>query len=77
MTLMQNASSEMFYKLIRKYMSKTETNSACIQVQDNKCYDPQKQRQFFAQYYEDLATPKDLNNDSVFLELCNIRCAET
>lgn len=74
---MQNPSSEMFYKLIRRSQSKTESNSACIQVQDSKCFDPLQQRQFFAHYYEDLATPKDLNYDSVFLELCNIRCAET
>ena len=60
-SLMQNPSSEMFYKLIRRSKSKLESNSACSQVQDSKCYGPQQQRQFFAHYYEDLATPKDLH----------------
>ena len=30
----------------------------------------------FSQYYEDLATPKDMNYDIVFLDLCNLRCAD-
>ena len=40
-------------------------------------FDPEKQRQCFAEYFEDLALPKDHNYDNVFLELCNVRCKET
>ena len=31
----------------------------------------------FANYFEDLAMPKDNNDDSVFLEMCNVICRKT
>ena len=75
-SLMEISSPKIFYKLIRKSKSNTESNTACIQVQDTKYFDPVQQRKCFSQYYEDLSTSKDLNYDNVFLELCNVRCAE-
>ena len=73
-SLMENPSSNKFYQLIRRSRSNKESNTTCIQVKDEKHFDPTQQRKCFAQYYEDLATPKDMNYDSVFLELCNLRC---
>ena len=32
-------------------------------------FDPEKQRQCFAEYFEDFALPKDHNYDNVFLEM--------
>ena len=75
-SVMENPSSKKFYQLIRRSRSKNESNTTCIQVQDTKHFDPVQQRRCFAQYYEDLATPKDMNYDNVFLDLCNIRCAD-
>ena len=69
--------STKFFQLIKRSRSKTESNSACIQVDGLKHFDPDQQRHYFALYFEDLAVPKDQNYDNVFLELCNIRCKET
>ena len=71
-TLMQNPSSEMFYKLIKKSKSPKESTSTCIQITDQKYFDPVEQWGCFAKYVEDLPMPKDRNYDSVFLELSNI-----
>ena len=75
-SVMENPSSKKFYQLIRRSRSKNESNTTCIQVQDTKHFDPVQQRRCFAQYYEYLATPKDMNYDNVFLDLCNIQCAD-
>ena len=74
--LMQNPSSEIFYKLIKKSKSSKESTSTCIQIEERKYLDPVEQRGCFAKYFEDLAMPKDRNYDNVFLELCNVRCDE-
>ena len=74
---MENPSSTKFYQLIKRSRTKTESKAACIQVDGVKYFDPEKQRQCFAEYFEDLALPKDQNYDNVFLELCNLRCEET
>ena len=74
---MENPSSTKFYQLNKRSRTKTESKADCIQVDGVKyCY-PEKQRQCFAEYFEDLALPKDQNYDNVFLELCNLRCEET
>ena len=73
--LMKDPSSTKFYQLI-KSRSKTESNAAYIQVDGEKYFDPEEQRQCFAGYFEDLAVPKDQNYDNEFLELCNVRCTE-
>ena len=74
-SLMENPTSKRFYQLIRQSRSSREPGVTCIQVQDERHFDPAQQRSCFSQYYEDLATPKDMNYDNVFLELCNVRCA--
>ena len=74
--LMENPSSDKFYKLIKNSKSSNEASSTCIQIEERKYFDPDDQRGCFAKYFEDLAMPKDRNYDSVFLELCNIRCDE-
>ena len=68
-SLMENPSSKKFYEWIRHRRSKQESDITCIQVQDVKYFDPEQQRRCFAHYYEDLATPKDMNYDYVLLEL--------
>ena len=73
---MENPSSDKFYKLIKNSKSSNEASSTCIQIEERKYFDPDDQRGCFAKYFEDLAMPKDRNYDSVFLELCNIRCDE-
>ena len=63
--------------LITKHAEKTESKAAFIQVDVVWYFDPEKQRQCFAEYFEDLALPKDQSYDNVFLELCNLGCEET
>ena len=65
-SVMENPSSKKSYQLIRRSRSKNKSNATCIQVQDTKHFDPVQQRRCFEQYYEDLATPKDMNYDNVF-----------
>ena len=67
---MEQPSSEMFYKLISRSKSHEESSTSCIQVNDQKHFDPNQRRTCFANYFEDLAMPKDKNYDCVFLELC-------
>ena len=73
---MENPSSEMLYILISRSKSHKQSDTTCIQVNGQKHFDPEQQRVCFANYFEDLAMPKDKNYDSVFLELCNVRCRE-
>ena len=72
--LMENPSTEMFYRLIRKSQSSKEVSSSCIVMDGVKHSDAASQRKCFAQYYEDLAVPKDNDYENVFLKLYNIRC---
>ena len=73
-SLMENPSTNMFYRLIRKIKSSKEDGSSSIVVDGVKYTDEVSQRKCFAQYYEDLAVPKDNDYDNAFLKLCNIRC---
>ena len=72
--LMENPSTEMFYRLIRKCKSSKEASSYCIVVDGVKHSDSASQRKCFARYYEDLAVSKDNDYDNIFLKLCNVRC---
>ena len=76
-SLMENPSSTMFYRLIRKSKSPKEESTSCILVDGVTYTDPDSQRKCFAQYYEDLAVPKDNDYDNAFLKLCNIRGEKT
>lgn len=71
--VMENPSSEMFHRLIRRSRSSKEADSTCIHMDGVKHYDTDSQRKCFAKYYEDLAVPKDNDYDNVLLKLSNIR----
>ena len=71
--LMENPSTDIFYRLIRRSRSSKEAQSTCIHMNEVKHYDADSQRKCFAKYYEDLAVPKDNGYDNLFLKLCNIR----
>ena len=75
-SLMENPSSNKFYQLIRKSKSSKEDSSSCIVVDGVRYTDTTSQRKCFAQYYEDLAVPKDNGYDNVFMKLCNLRCEQ-
>ena len=44
-----------------------------MRVNGKEIYSPDLQRNAFADYYEDLATPKDKGYDEAYLELCSVR----
>ena len=44
-----------------------------MRVYGKEIYSPDLQRKAFADYYEDLATPKDKGYDEAYLELCSVR----
>ena len=71
---MENPSTNIFYRVIRKSKSGKEDGSSCIVVDGVKYTDEVSQQKCFTQYYEDLAFPKDNDYDNAFLKLCNIRC---
>ena len=78
-SVMKNPTSTKFYQLIKRSRTKTESKPAYIQV-DGTCiryFDPEKQRQKFAEYFDDPALRKDQNYDNVFLDSYNMRCEET
>ena len=57
--LMENPSSDKFYKLIKKSKSSKEASSTYIQIEERKYFDSDEQRGCFAKYFEDLAMPKE------------------
>lgn len=69
---MSNPSSEKFYQLIRR--NKGHGGLTCsIMSNGTEIRSPEDQREVFAQYFEDLATPKDKNYNSAFLEMCSVK----
>lgn len=76
-SLMENPTNQKFYQLIKRARSKQESNATCIQENGVRHFDSGQQRRCFAQYFEDLAIPKDQKYDNIFLELCNVRVTET
>ena len=60
---MENPASTKFYQLIKRNRSKTEYNSAFIQVDGVKYFDPNQQPHCFARYFEE----QDQNYDNIFL----------
>ena len=71
--LMKNPSSEKFYQLIRRNRGGCANLTGSILHDGEEVREPDKQRTVFAQYYEDLACPKDDSYDSSYLELCTVR----
>ena len=70
---MENPSTDLFYKLIKRNRGGTKQKTACICLNGQDYYDPCEQRKCFLQYLEDLSIPKDKGYDNGYLELCNIR----
>ena len=59
--------------MIRRNTGGNRQYSGCLRVNGNEIYSPDLQRNAFADYYEDLATPKDKDYDEAYLELCTVR----
>ena len=70
--LMSNPSSDKFYQLIRKNNSNMTQNVECLIVNGKEMNSADDQRHAFADYYEDLAAPKDDGYDTAYLELCTV-----
>ena len=70
---MSNPSSDKFYQLIRKNNSNRTQNVECLIVNGKEMNSADDQRHAFADYYEDLAAPKDDGYDTAYLELCTVR----
>jgi hypothetical protein len=70
---MENPSTDLFYKLIKRNRGGAKQETACICLNGQDYYDPCEQRKCFLQYFEDLSIPKDKGYDNGYLELCNIR----
>ena len=70
---MENLSTELFYRLIRRNRGYCNTVTTCIKTDEQEYYIPEEQRHCFLKYFEDLSVPKDKGYDSEYLELCNIR----
>ena len=64
---MENPTSEMFYKLIKKSKSKKESNTTCLVVNN------EKKSWILVSNEDDLAVSKDYDYNNVFLSLCNAR----
>ncbi|MCG7878106.1 MAG: reverse transcriptase family protein, partial [Candidatus Thiodiazotropha endolucinida] len=62
-----------FYQLIRRNKGGHNGSTCSIMSNGDEIRSPEGQREVFAQYFEDLATPKDKNYDSAFLEMCSVR----
>ena len=71
--LKKNPSTDKFYQLIRRNKGDRHQYTGCLRVDDKDIYSPDSQRKMLANYYEDLATPKDKGYDSAYLELCSVR----
>jgi hypothetical protein len=70
---MENPSTDLFYKLMKRNRGGTKQKTACICLNGQDYYDPCEQRKCFLQYFEDLSIPKEKGYDNGYLELCNIR----
>ncbi|CAC5395911.1 unnamed protein product [Mytilus coruscus] len=71
--IMENPSTELFYKLINRNRFKPRTNTTGIDIEGELEFNPARQRKAFAKYYEDLSIPKETNYDNSYQELCQIR----
>ncbi|CAC5414940.1 unnamed protein product [Mytilus coruscus] len=71
--IMNNPSTELFYKLINRNRSKPRANTTSIDIEGELEFNPTLQRKAFANYYEDLSISKESKFDNSYLELCQIR----
>ncbi len=69
--IMENASTDMFYKLIRRNRQSAKSESCSFRVNDQTVSDTEEQRSKLAEYYEDLAMPKaSCDFDQAYNEDC-------
>ncbi|VDI13436.1 Hypothetical predicted protein [Mytilus galloprovincialis] len=71
--IMDNPSSELFFKLINRNKSKSKTETSGLEIDGKFDFSSQNQSRAFANYYEDLSLPKENEYDNAYLELCQIR----
>ena len=69
---MENPTTDKFYQLIRRNKGISPVTSS-LNSNGESVFCPDKQRDLFAQYYEDLAVPKDKDYDNSYLEICEIK----
>ena len=60
--------NKLFHKLINR-QTKSDNNIKALRIDGKISYDQDKQRNSWADYYEKLATPKDINTDAVPVNL--------
>ncbi|CAC5382321.1 unnamed protein product [Mytilus coruscus] len=71
--IMDNPSTELFYKLINRNKTKSRTETSVMEIDGEFDFSTQNQSRTFANcYYEDLSIPKESSFDN-YLELCQIR----
>ncbi|XP_071145324.1 uncharacterized protein [Mytilus edulis] len=71
--IMENPTTELFHRLIRRNRGKSVVKTPYLQEGNIEVNDPDKQRECFLKYFEDLAIPKDNGYDEKYLELYTIR----
>ena len=71
--LMPEPTTEKFYKLICTNKGDSRSQASSLIEDGQELSSPEQQRKSFAQYYEELSVPKNINHDSAFLELCTVR----
>ena len=71
--IMENPSTDLFYRLINRNRKKTKCNTACMKIDGKLDYSVDDQRHAFARYYEDLSVAKEDAFDSTYWELCKVR----
>ena len=62
--LMENPSTELFYRLIRRNRGYCNTVTTCIKTDEQEYFIPEEQRHCFLKCFEDLSVPKDKGYDS-------------
>ena len=74
--LMETPDSSFFFKLIKRNRGENvNRHVATILTDEIETDDPSQQRRAFANFYEDLAVPRDNNSfDNEFLDVCSTRC---
>lgn len=70
---MENPSTELFHRLIRRNRGSSNIHTPCITTDNTDIYNPNDQRRCFLKYFEDLAIPKDNGYDKEYLDLCTVR----
>ena len=71
--IMENPSTELFHRLIRRNRGSSNVHTSCITTDNTDIYNPNDQRRCFLKYFEDLAIPKDKGYDKEYLDLCTVR----